>query len=460
MSLQSRLRASIAPKAPTLKVVVQAGKTSGDWVPLTVYDLLTGHIYTEQALFFSQMLDGKALRASLAQTLCDFPVLSGRITTDGAGREGIFCSDAGVLFVEKQVDKPMPAYGPTCPAKDDLRRYVQTANPLRVVNRDTPLVIIQLTHLAGGGSVLGVAVNHSLADAFSAAAFLASWSRLHRGQPALGQAAELSHDRRQFQALAQRADPNRARRSELFQVVSRMDQLRFYARLLAGSLRLQTRVLRLSEQEVQALKSAANAELSKPGQWVSTNDALTAHIWQQLSALRDRPDASMESLGLLFDVRRQLGLPASYFGNAVSNTLPTRSAQELRTLPLGQLAHHIRAEREKRTRDELYAELAFLEERRNAGQSRRILPRLMLEIFQRSILINNYSKLPFYEVDFGGGTPFWYDMAMGPVPWQVIVASTPSQDGGKDLHICAPAASIALLQRNALNAHVAPTARL
>jgi shikimate O-hydroxycinnamoyltransferase len=66
------------------------------------------------------------------------------------------------------------------------------------------------------------------------------------------------------------------------------------------------------------------------------------------------------------------------------------------------------------------------------------MPRLMSEDLDRLVLMNDYSKLPFYEVDFGGGTPFWYDMAMGPIPWQVIVAPTPERDGGRDLHLCLP----------------------
>jgi shikimate O-hydroxycinnamoyltransferase len=145
-------------------------------------------------------------------------------------------------------------------------------------------------------------------------------------------------------------------------------------------------------------------------------------------------------------VRSQLGLPPGYFGNAVNNTLLALPAQDLRGQSLGQLARSLRAAREKRSTAHLYAELAFFESHRDAGQARRILPTLMLQIFEHSILFNNCSKLPFYEVDFGFGPPFWYDMAMGPVPWQVIVAPTPASDGAKDVHLCAPKNKLALLQ--------------
>jgi hypothetical protein len=83
--------------------------------------------------------------------------------------------------------------------------------------------------------------------------FLTSWSRLHRGQPALvpetepafASASQALRDRRKFDALAKLACSELSRQSAYFQVVSRLAKLRFYARLLSGAPRLQTVVLRV-----------------------------------------------------------------------------------------------------------------------------------------------------------------------------------------------------------------------
>lgn len=419
---------------------VSAGAASGEWQPLTVFDLLTGHFYTEQALFFSQTLDGAALRASLARTLRSFPALAGRISPDKEGREGVLCSDVGVRFVEVAADHAMPAFGPAHPAKSGLRKYVETSYPIPVPalerRRSRPLLIVKLTQLKGGGSALGVAIDHTLADGWSAANFLRSWSQVHRGEPILA----FSHERGRLDELGAEGAPGAAHHSDYFCVVSRWQKLAFFARLIGGAGQLEARIVRLPAGEVERLKAAVNAELAPSGGWASTSDAVNAYVWKRLAELRNRPADSIEIFGLLSDVRARLApeVAANYFGNAVTNTRPSLPAGAVRSQSLGELSRRIRAARDENTRAKLCTEIAFLRACRESGRSGQVMPRLMRECFESSILLNDYSKLPFYEVDFGSGTPFWYDMAMGPVPFQVIVAPTPERDGGRDLHLCLP----------------------
>lgn len=419
---------------------VPSGVASGEWLPLTGFDLLTGHFYTEQALFFTQTLDGATLRDSLAKTLRSFPVLAGRIVENEKGREGVLCSDAGARFIEAAADHPMPAFGPAYSAKAGLRKYVETSYPLPVPvlekMRSRPPLIVKLTQLKGGGSALGVAIDHTLADGWSAANFLRSWSQVHRGEPL----PTFSHDRGRLDELATEAAPGSAQRSDYFCVVSRWQKLSFFVRLIGGAKQLETYTVRLPAGEVERLKSAVKAELGPSGRWASTSDAVNAYVWKRLAELRNRPADCIETFGLLSDVRTRLApeLATNYFGNAVTNTRPSLPAGDVRSQSLGELARRIRAGRDENTRAKLCAELAFLRACREAGQASRVMPWLMRECFDRSILLNDYSKLPFYEVDFGAGTPFWYDIAMGPVPFQVIVAPTPERDGGRDLHLCLP----------------------
>jgi shikimate O-hydroxycinnamoyltransferase len=412
---------------------IRAGATGAERIPLSVYDLLTGQVYTPRAFFYRERLDGAALRASLARTLRHFPILAGRLRSEGG--LGVTCSDAGVRFVEVERAEPMPDYGPDRPAKRDLKRLVRAVNPLWVINRDTPLVTVQLTHMADGGSVLGVCINHSLVDGTSYMAFLESWSREHRGLPY----PEPSHDRPRLDAAGERAEPGARDGVRHFVVTRRLARLRFYARLVVAGLRLRTVVFRLSPVEVQRIKEAAAAGLHGDGRWISTNDAVTAHLWKAVAELRGRDEASRESLGLIAGVHRRLAgdLPVHYFGNCASHTTPRMSAGELRSLPLGRVAAAVRDALDENSPEKLRAEIAFLVAQRAAGRSSRVLPQMMLDVFGESVTLNNWSKLPFYGLDFGAGRPFWYDVPAAPIPWLTLIAPTPAE-GGRDVHLALP----------------------
>jgi shikimate O-hydroxycinnamoyltransferase len=421
--------------------LVRAGAPTGESVPLSAFDLLTGPVYTPRAFFYERTLDGAALAASLVRTLRRFPVLAGRMRRGARGGLEVVCNDAGVRFVEAESPVPMPAYGPAHPAKRDFAAFVEAVNPLWVVDRDTPLLTVKLTHMAGGGSVLGACIAHGLVDGASYMAFMESWSREHRGLPS----PVPCHDRRLLDDVGRRAAPGQAGEVRHFVDVPRLEELRFYARLVRASRRLVTEVFRFSAGEVRRMKDAASADLHGTGQWISTNDAVTAHLWKCLAELRGRPDASPESLGLVAGVRDRLApeLPPHYFGNCVSHTTPTLAAGDLRGRCLGEVALSVRRGLDDNTLEKLRGEIAFLVAHRDGGLGGKILPRMMLDVEGATVTFNNMSKLPFYAADFGGGAPFWYDVPAFPIPWLTLVAPTPSEDGGRDVHVAVPAEKLA-----------------
>jgi shikimate O-hydroxycinnamoyltransferase len=225
-----------------------------------------------------------------------------------------------------------------------------------------------------------------------------------------------------------------------FVVASSFETLAFYARLAMSARRLVSRVFRFSPDEVSRIKRAAADDLGDAGRWVSTNDAVTAHLWKCVVELRARDPASRESLGLIASVRERLApdVPPHYFGNCASHTTPSLTAGELRTRPVGAIATLVREGLEGNTPEKLRGEIAFLAAHHEARRPGRILPRMMLEVFGSSVTFNNWSKLPFYALDFGAGRPFWYDVPAIPIPWLLCVAPTPADDGGRDVHLTLP----------------------
>jgi shikimate O-hydroxycinnamoyltransferase len=243
--------------------------------------------------------------------------------------------------------------------------------------------------------------------------------------------------------VGRRAAPGEG--SDHFVALGRLEALGFYARIARASQSLATQVFRLSPGEVRRMKEVASAELEGTGRWVSTNDAITAHLWKSLAELRGRADDGRESLGLIASVRDRLApeLPPHYFGNCASHVTPTMTAGDLRAKGIGEVALRVRRGLEDISLARLRGDIAFLAAHAARAPGGKVFPRMMLDVFDGCVVFNNWSKLPFYAIDFGGGAPFWYEFPEVPIPWLTLIAPTPAGDGGRDVRLSLPVDKIA-----------------
>jgi hypothetical protein len=99
-----------------------------------------------------------------------------------------------------------------------------------------------------------------------------------------------------------------------------------------------------SSTSLNTLKSLA-AENVPPGGYVSTDDVLSAFIWQVVTQARlPRLDSRQESTFVrLVNVRKHVGIPATYTGNVVHNTSTSCTLRDLVEEPLGVIASRLRA---------------------------------------------------------------------------------------------------------------------
>ncbi|MFF4402317.1 acyltransferase [Streptomyces sp. NPDC001480] len=417
-------------------VTVRAGGATGERVRLSVYDLMTGTFATPRTFYYRRTLDAAALRASLAATLPHYPLLTGRLVRDDDGGLSVVCADAGIPFTESHSDRTMPEYGLDRSAKQDLNSYIHRAAAFRVVGHDVPLLTVRITHMRGGGSVLGVAINHSVVDGSGYLDFLQHWSRVHHGL----QHRAAPYARTLLDHVADGAAPGAEDHSDQYALVSGRRKFGFIWRVNAGARRVRTVTLRFAADEVRALQEHARAGLAGRGPRISAGDALSAHLWQVLAELRARPDDSTERLGMVVGLRSALraALPDGYWGNAVTNITPALPAGELRRAPLADTAAAVREAVDSITPERVRDEVAFLEAQRRARRTHRILSRMALDAFEGTVALNNVSRLPVYDVDFGAGRPFWFEYPANPVPWTLLVTPTPLGDDSRDVHFSVP----------------------
>jgi shikimate O-hydroxycinnamoyltransferase len=408
-----------------------------------------GPVCTPRVFFYRNRVDATALRDSLTRTLADYPVVTGRLTKDPDGGFSVLCDDAGVRLTEVEHPGTLPAYGFDRRAEKDIGRFLDQVNPFKVVDGKAPLLTVKLTRFADGGSVLGITINHVIADDFSLLRFMEDWSRRLRGLAA-DDGPTPCHDRTLLDALGATA-PGRARAANReFAVTSRLAKLAMVGKLVLRAGQLATVTVRFSPGEVTALKGAAMADLAGTDRWVSTNDALSAHLWQMLGDLRTEPRRTWDTLGVVVDLRSRLAgaLPEQYWGNAAGQLYLSMATHELRSGSLGTVAEAVRGGLGGLTEHQVREDVAFLDAQRTAHRLQRVANPLTREVYRPDSLIslNNRANLPFYAMDFGAGRPFWCEYPPVGFPWTVDIMPVPDGDGGRDVHLSVPRTHAAALR--------------
>ncbi|MDI5963745.1 acyltransferase [Streptantibioticus silvisoli] len=428
----STARRSARSRSRGPSFIVRAGSASGERVRLSVLDLLTGTFATSRVFFYRTALDGAALRASLARTLAHYPLLTGRLARDADGGLSVVCNDAGAVFVEADADAPLPDYDYDSTVD---KRLLRNVNPFMAVGHDEPVLTVKLTRM-GGGCALGVGINHSVVDGTAYMTFMQHWAAEHLGleHPAP------CHDRAVLDSLASLARPGAEEHSDQYAVVGRRQKLAFLWRVNKGATGMRTVGMRFTAGEIGAIKENAQAGLAGTGKWVSSADALTAHLWQVAAELRDRPADSRERLGIVIGARAALkgDLPEAYWGNVVTNVRPGMAAGELRAAPLSTVATVLRESLDGVTGAVMHDEIGFLESQRRAGRVKGVMSRMALEAFDSTVAVNNLGRLPVYRIDFGTGRPFWCQYPPNLIPWTFRINATPDDDAGRDVQLTLP----------------------
>lgn len=422
------------PRTPGRTVVLRGGGPTGQRVRLGVHDLVNGTFATPRTFYYRQTLDDDALQDSLRRTLAHYPLLTGRLERDTDGGLSVVCGDAGAVFEVSHSDHAMPDHGPDRRVGRDLRRYVRSVNPFRVVGHDTPLLTVKVTHMRGGGSVLGVSINHSVVDGAGYLGFLLHWSGVHAGQDRPAP----PYDRSVIDGLAEEARP--APDDPQYAVVTGRQKFGFFWTVNARARHVRTLTVRFTAREVLALREAARDGQDRDRAPASSGDALGAHLWRVLGALRDRAPDAEERLGIVVGLRETLKerLADDYGGNAVSNTTAVLPSRELREEPLAHAVQAVRTAVDRVTVARVCQETAFLDAQRRAGRSGRVLSRMALDAFEGTVALNNVSRLPVYAVEFGAGRPFWFEYPASLMPWAVLVTPTPDVDYSRDVHLSVP----------------------
>ncbi|XP_020597907.1 omega-hydroxypalmitate O-feruloyl transferase-like, partial [Phalaenopsis equestris] len=124
----------------------------------------------------------EVLRTSLEKVLTYFYPFEGRFGVDEGGKLVVRMNGGGVPFVEAVAEWEMEDLGDVCSAEPEKLGELIYFPPAENIF-EMPLLTIQVTKFKCGGFVLGMAMNHSMADGLSTVEFLHSWAAIARCLP-------------------------------------------------------------------------------------------------------------------------------------------------------------------------------------------------------------------------------------------------------------------------------------
>jgi hypothetical protein len=152
------------------------------------------------------------------------------------------------------------------------------------------------------------------------------------------------------------------------------------------------------------LKAVASSTLSPNVSYISTDDALSAFIWQSIMRARSaRLSPTTEAtLGRAIDVRRHVGILPTYPGMIQNMTYTTFQLQHLVTLPVGEIASAMRRAVDPKTTVLPFRTRALATYMYGRADKSNVSPASSVDL-SIDVLFSSWAKIDCYSLDFNLG---------------------------------------------------------
>ncbi|MED6133056.1 hypothetical protein PIB30_024735 [Stylosanthes scabra] len=383
------------------------------------------------------------MRDSLSQILVHYYPLCGRLSWTKGSRLEMDCNAKGAMLLHAESTKTLAEYGEFSPNDDAIKELIPKIDYSQPIE-DIPLLLAQVTKFGGHGNAVAIAtaISHPMSDGVSSIQFINSWAKLTRGD-ALGPDELPFLDRMVFTASSlpalRRFDHPEFKRPPI--VLGRTDNIEEQKKKTRAT------TLKLTAEQVQKLRQKASIGDSESKQRpVSRFEAIGAHIWRCACMAREHDKNQPTLAKTVVDVRSKVNppLPKNYFGNALASTVTsTCCVGDIISEPLGYTAKMIREAVERVSNDEyIRSQLEYVAGQEGMDTIR--TPFLEKGVYSPNvsfygnpnIFLGSWTRMPFYEADFGWGKPDYFGPT-GVSPFDIgIVAPSPDEDGSVVVLLC------------------------
>lgn len=382
---------------------------------LSGFDLVFSSFFT-LVFLYNHKLSEKKLIDSLKKAMQLNPYICGRLKGLESTKPIITAEDDGILWITQFYNKEIEDFIGYLDLHPD-EGLIVPQNP--AVNENTPLLQIKLS-LYRNASALAVTFHHAVCDMPAFLNFLVDWAKLSRRK----EPGSVDLNREHFHEVKLEDDNYK---NNFFPVTGVNNDLLERKRspswkanfLLTGEFMQKL----LSDARLKGFKGGFGA---KDSLWIS-------YVWKLI--VKNRSSTYTKStFSQVYNSRCLLGLNTNYFGNAGIFPFFHMNVSEVNGAPIEAIAKRVLSLRNKvlGEKDNLRRNIAFWDLVLEKKKLQNYWPAITEFLLNGEVLINNLSKLPFYSLDFGSGSPVWVDFPNREKPFRNIHV-LPSPNDKKDV---------------------------
>ncbi|ESQ55998.1 hypothetical protein EUTSA_v10025191mg [Eutrema salsugineum] len=409
------------------EVIKPASPAPHDCLPLSLFDLSCPAVYVSTIFFFkalpgeSSEIISRRLKSSLSETLSSFYPLAGRI--DGIS---ISCNDEGAVFTEARTDLPL---------SDFLKNNLDNTDSLGVFfpqilpgeSAETwPLLSIQVSFFgSGSGVVITVAISHKICDAASLLTFVSRWAATAKGE-----SSDVLVTTPQFAGATIYPPPHSSFKSpsmdDLFELRGKCVTNRFVFK---------------SAKIAELKRKAASESVPVP----TRVEAIASLIWRCARNASRSNSATPKSTMMTQAMDLRLRIPSNVLsrdsiGNLQSAFFLKEGSES--QMEIGKIVAEFRKAKEEV--NEMIEEnlqgynTASTITTTTLGQNLlSVMGNFMAELKPDVDLytMSSWCKKPFYEVDFGWGTPVWIGSASHAIYDNIVYVVLMDSKDGEDVEV-------------------------
>ncbi|KAH6788673.1 hypothetical protein C2S51_003679 [Perilla frutescens var. frutescens] len=337
---------------------------------------------------------GEVLKQSLKKVLEEYYPLAGRLKMGCDGRMVVDCSgggEYGIPFVEAFSDEEVVvAVGNIIGIDQKLVKKLVYSNhrPYETI-LDVPPLAVQVTTFKCGGVILGARFNHVFFDGIGFADFMASWSEIARGLPlSINPCLDRS-------ILFARKSPKIEFLHPEYSKIERPLTPLF----TQGDKTTLTKSFCFTPTAVSRLRKSGqnnndNNNKNEPVSRVPTTfELISALAWTCWTKAKKLSPGETSQVVTAVNGRSKLRPPVAegYFGNCIVWACAKSTAQELTSKPFSYAVGMVHNALNAVTEDYVRSAIDFHELTGRPLES------------ENTMWITKWSRLPFYEIDFGWG---------------------------------------------------------
>ncbi|KAH6837393.1 hypothetical protein C2S53_010795 [Perilla frutescens var. hirtella] len=325
-----------------------------------------------------------------------YPLVGG-VDVSWDGRMLVDCGggDGGVPFVEAFSDEEMAAaVGDIALIDDKLKNFVYCNHTPYHTILDVPPLSVQVTTFKCGGIILGVGFNHVLIDGRGFSDFLMNWSQFAKGLP-ISTCPNLDKSifsPNQSPQIIQIPHPEYSKSKS--PLIPSLTQNQRKIMLNNSFCFTPTKFSQLKKLALHNNNDNNNNNNNPVSRAPTDFELISALVWIcWTKATRVSPEKTTQILTAV-DGRPKLQppLPPGYFGNGIVWSCARSRAEELTSQPFSYTVGIVHDAIKAVTEDSIRSAMDFHEVTRKPLEQ------------ENTLWITKWSRLPFYEADFGWGT--------------------------------------------------------